>query len=101
MIIAGERDRENEVMNEGNNKRWDNAGIYDQETGFFYIREGEHFGIQKHFKPLRTNWMSQKKTVNNFLHKSKPADPSFKPVINTKSSNYANQRRQKLFNAPH
>jgi len=45
LIISGERDRENEVQNEEGNTKWSQAGVYDEETGLFYIREKEHTSI--------------------------------------------------------
>ena len=55
MIISGDRDIENEVVNDISNKKWQMAGVYDEETGQFYIREGEHVSIQNHFKLFKFN----------------------------------------------
>jgi hypothetical protein len=38
LVISGDRDIENEVVNDILNKKWSNAGVYDEETGLFYIR---------------------------------------------------------------
>jgi hypothetical protein len=37
------------VENDVDNRRWQDAGIYDEETGLFYLREGESHPIQQHF----------------------------------------------------
>jgi hypothetical protein len=57
MIIGGERDRESEVQNNEGNTKWSKAGVYDEETGIFYMRENEHASIQRHFKDFRNNRM--------------------------------------------
>jgi hypothetical protein len=93
MIIAGERDRENEVQNEEGNTKWSQAGVYNQETGLFYIREGEHASIQKHFKDLRNNRLSHKKPIKNFAYKTAPEQPTFKPKLSNKTNQISNQRR--------
>lgn len=71
--------------------------MYNQDSGLFYIREGEHTSIQKHFKDLRNNRLSNKKPIKNFAYKTAPEQPTFKPKVSNKTSQIANQRRQKLF----
>lgn len=72
MIISGERDRETEVQNDERNAKWREVGIYDEETGLFYIRENEHIAVQRHFKELRNNRMSTKKPIKSFAYKTAP-----------------------------
>jgi hypothetical protein len=55
LIISGQRDQANEIPNDINNKQWLTSGVYDKDTGLFFIREGEHAPIQKHFDLLRIN----------------------------------------------
>jgi hypothetical protein len=45
LVISGQRDEINEIPNDINNKKWVMAGVYDKETGLFFIREGEHAPI--------------------------------------------------------
>ena len=45
MVIGGQRDQANEVENDIDNRRWQDAGVYDEETGLFYLREGESIPI--------------------------------------------------------
>ena len=77
LIISGERDQESEVQNEEGNNKWSQAGVYDEETGLFYIREREHISLQNHFKVLRNNRLAQKKPVKNYTYKSAPEEPTF------------------------
>lgn len=97
MIISGERDQENEVTNDEGNNKWTQAGVYDEETGLFFIREREHISIQNHFKILRSNRMAQKKPINNYAYKTANEKPTFKPKLHSKTDQYANNRRAKLF----
>ena len=55
MVIGGQRDAANEVENDVDNRRWQDAGVYDEETGLFYLREGESIPIQNHFTVLKLN----------------------------------------------
>ena len=55
MVISGDRDRTSEVENDIGNTRWEESGLYDDETGMFFLREGEYVPIQRHFKMLRVN----------------------------------------------
>ena len=97
LVIGGEREQAKEVVNTEDNKKWDLAGVYDQESGLFYIREGEHTCLQKHFKSFRDNRQMQKKALKNYAHKTAAEQPSFKPQVNSKSEQISKQRRQKLF----
>jgi len=90
MIIAGERDQESEVQNDEGNTKWNKAGVYDEETGLFYIRENEHISIHRHFKELRNNRMSSKKSIRNFAYKTAPEQHSFKPTISEKTTQISN-----------
>ena len=38
MMIAGIRDRQNEVINDIGNQKWMLSGVYEEETGIFYFR---------------------------------------------------------------
>lgn len=40
--MSGERDQETEVVNDVMNTKWNQAGIFDDKSGLFYIREKEH-----------------------------------------------------------
>jgi len=55
MIIAGTRDKSKEIHNDVNNQRWMMAGVYEEQTGIFYFREGEHVPVQHHFKQMHIN----------------------------------------------
>ena len=50
MIISGIRDRSKEIHNDVGNQRWMMAGVYEEQTGIFYFREGEHAPVVHHFK---------------------------------------------------
>jgi len=41
-VISGERDADNEVENDVDSTKWYEAGVYDGETGLFYLRQGEY-----------------------------------------------------------
>ena len=45
LVISGDRDLESEVENDIDNKKWRNAGAYNEETGTFHLRAGEHSQI--------------------------------------------------------
>ena len=38
MMIAGIRDRQNEIINDIGNQKWMLSGVYEEETGIFYFR---------------------------------------------------------------
>lgn len=38
MVISGQRDEKFEVPNDTQNKKWELAGVYDDNTGIFYLR---------------------------------------------------------------
>jgi hypothetical protein len=97
LVVAGERDRETEVQNEDQNNKWSKSGVYDEETGLFYIRENEHTSIQRHFKELRNTRLAGKKPIKNYAYKSAAEEPSFKPKLSNKTNTISTQRRQKLF----
>jgi len=61
MVIYGQRDENFEVENDISNTKWNEAGVYDEDSGLFYIRNGEHQYIQNHFKILRLNRLHQRK----------------------------------------
>lgn len=42
MVIYGQRDENFEVNNDISNTKWNEAGVYDEDLGLFYIRNGEH-----------------------------------------------------------
>jgi hypothetical protein len=96
LVISGDRDIEAEVQNDVNNFKWKDAGVYDEETGLFYIREGEHTGIQKHFQLFKFNRMSKKTAVKQYTDKVKPKAPTFKPHVSQKTAKISEKRRQKL-----
>jgi len=58
------------------------SGVYDNDTGLFFIREGEHAPIQQHFNLLRINRLQQKKALKNYQHKKEGDKPLYKPKIN-------------------
>jgi len=72
LVISGERDIQTEVENVENNRSWINAGVYDQDSGLFYIRQGEHIPIQNHFDLLKLNRLQQKRALKNYTHKTQP-----------------------------
>ena len=56
MVISGQRDQSTEVSAEGEDiSTWALAGVYDPETAIFYLRNGEHEIVQKHFNLLYLN----------------------------------------------
>ena len=65
LVISGERDLDNEVENDINNKKWRDAGAYSEDTGRFHLRVGEHSQIQSHFQLLKFNRMSQKTVLKS------------------------------------
>ena len=76
--------------------KWNQAGVYDEQTGLFYIREGEHVAIQSHFKLLKLNRMQVRKSVFSYAHKSAAEQPTYIPKISEKTKKYAESKRQKL-----
>jgi hypothetical protein len=46
LVISGQRDQPNEIPNDIQNKKWMTSGVYDKDTGLFFLREGEHAPIQ-------------------------------------------------------
>ncbi len=38
MVISGQRDERFEVPNDIDNKKWELAGAYDDNSGMFYLR---------------------------------------------------------------
>ena len=55
MNISGIRDPSKEIHNDINNQRWMMAGVYEEQTGIFYFREGEHVPVMQHFKQMHVN----------------------------------------------
>lgn len=49
MMIAGIRDESQEIDNDINNSKWMMAGVYEEQTGLFFFREGEHKCVAAHF----------------------------------------------------
>jgi len=72
MVISGQRDEHLEVANDIQNGKWSSAGVYDEESGIFYLRQGEAQPIQNHFKLLRLNRLHQKKSQSAYAHKRAP-----------------------------
>ena len=85
LVISGERDESQECQNDIENHQWEPAGVYEQESGQFYIREGEHIPIQKHFEILRLNRLQTKKPVDSYVEKRLGEQPKYKPKITKKS----------------
>lgn len=100
MVISGQRDEHLEVANDIQNGKWSSAGVYDEESGIFYLRQGEAQPIQTHFKLLRLNRLHQKKSQSAFAHKRAPYQPEYKPYISPMTKKLADERRQKLYHAP-
>lgn len=100
MVISGQRDGQLEVANDVGNHKWSNAGVYDEESGIFYLRQGEAQPIQNHFRLLRLNRLHQKKSQSAFAHKRAPYQPEYKPYISPMTKKLAEERRQKLYHAP-
>lgn len=45
LVISGQRDANFEVENDLQSKNWLKAGLYDEDTGLFYLRHGEHTSL--------------------------------------------------------
>jgi hypothetical protein len=41
LAIEGVRDEASEVPNEGNSNTWQTAGVFDDQDGLFYLKNGE------------------------------------------------------------
>lgn len=93
MIISGIRDRSKEIHNDVGNQRWMMSGVYEEQTGIFYFREGEHVPVVQHFKQMHINRYQQKKSASDF--KKKDDDLQFEPKILERSKEMANKYRQK------
>ena len=93
MIISGVRDRSKEIHNDVSNQRWMMAGVYEEQTGIFYFREGEHVPVVQHFKQMHINRYQQKKPNSDF--KKKDVDPQFEPKILERSKEMASKYRQR------
>lgn len=52
MLISGQRDEAMEVQNDIQNNKWMMAGVYDDDSGLFFFREGEYQPVLNHFKEL-------------------------------------------------
>ena len=81
LVISGQRDQQNEIPNDIQNKKWMTSGVYDKDTGLFFIREGEHAPIQQHFNLLKINRLQQKKALKNYQHKKEGEKPKYNPKI--------------------
>lgn len=75
MVISGQRNPDIEVPAEeggfeGGERThksiWHECGAYDQDSGLFYLREGEHVAVQAHFKMLRLNRLHQRATKSSY-----------------------------------
>jgi hypothetical protein len=84
LVIDGQRDETLEAENAEQNNMWENACVYDEE-GSIYVRQGEHLPIQTHFRLLRLNRLSQKKSLFNFAHKSAPEVKRYAPNLGGKT----------------
>ena len=104
LVISGDRDFENEVENDTGNKKWRDAGAYNEDTGRFHLRVGEHTPIQAHFKLFKFNRMSQKTVLKSqgVIEKKKDMfrevdSPTFTPSgISQKTAKMSAQRRRKI-----
>ena len=54
-MIAGIRDQSQEIDNDINNQKRMLAGVYEEQTGLFYFREGEHKCVTHHFQLMQVN----------------------------------------------
>ena len=52
MAIEGLRDESVEVPNDRTTRKWQTAGVFDDQDGLLYLRNGDQPVIQKHFKTL-------------------------------------------------
>ena len=100
MVISGQRDSAIEISNDINNHKWSQAGVYDGESGLFYLRLGEAQQVMNHFRLLRLNRLHQKKTQSQYSHKRAAYQPDYKPYISPMTKKLAEERRQKLYHAP-
>ena len=93
MMIAGIRDESQEIDNDINNTKWMMAGVYEEQTGLFFFREGEHKCVAAHFQIMQVNRLQQKKALKyqNKLNE----DPKFEPKISNKSKKLAENYRKK------
>lgn len=96
LVISGDRDETQECQNDINNNQWIAAGVYEPGSGQFYIREGEHIPIQKHFELLRINRLQQKKANDSYVTKRLGEQPKYQPKISQMSKHLAQQRRYKM-----
>ena len=93
MMIAGIRDESQEIDNDINNSKWMMAGVYEEQTGLFFFREGEHKCVAAHFQIMQVNRLQQKKALKyqNKLNE----DPKFEPKISNYSKKLAENYRKK------
>ena len=73
----------------GHATRWQDCGVYDQDTGMFYLREGEYEPIHTHFNLLRLNRLHQKKDKGV----EEGAKQTHKPKVLKKSSMLVDRKR--------
>lgn len=45
MVISGISDKNTEIPNDISNLKWNLAGVYEENSGIFFLREGEHTSI--------------------------------------------------------
>lgn len=70
LIIAGERNTAIEVPDAGAKSQvWHELGAYDEDSGIFYVRPGDHVTIQNHFKALWMNRMQTYQPDSAYKHK--------------------------------
>lgn len=55
MAISGTIDRSIQIQNDINNHKWILSGVYEEQTGIFFFREGEEALVQQHFKLMNLN----------------------------------------------
>lgn len=46
MVLSGIREKNIEITNDIDNLKWNLAGVYEEQSGILFLREGEHSSIQ-------------------------------------------------------
>lgn len=94
MMIAGIRDESQEIENDIEKQQWMMAGVYEENTGLFFFRKGEHKVVQKHFEMMYFSRLQQRKALKTQQSKEN-SSPKFEPKILQKSKQMAENYRTK------
>jgi hypothetical protein len=59
------------------------SGAYEEDSGVYFIREGEHTPILQHFDLLHITRLQQKKAIKEYGYKT--VEYKYEPFVSAKS----------------